>query len=72
MLTLEKMKERVSKYQMYFDDDFKEVLITQGVGQTRWVKVSYDRARQWIEAGIDDLDCKSKEQMLELIDSWEK
>ena len=71
MLTLEQMKERVSKYLMEFDEDLKRILITHGVGQTRWVEVTYKRARQWVEAGIDDIDCKSKEKMLELINTWE-
>lgn len=72
MLTLEQMKERVLNYQMSFDEDFKEVLITHGSGQTTWVKVSYDRAIDWVNVGIDDLDCRSKDEMLELLNKWKR
>ena len=71
MKTLDQMKQEVSKYQMWFDQNDKKVFITKGSGQTTWVKVSYKRALQWVEVGIDDLDCRSKEEMIELINSWE-
>jgi len=70
MLTLEQMKERVDNYMITFDVDFKEASITKGIGQTTWVTVSNKRAMQWVEAGIQDLDCRSKERMLELINTW--
>ena len=70
MLTLEQMKERVADYMIEFDVDFKEASITKGSGQTTWVTVSTKRAIQWVEAGIEDLDCRSKERMLELLNSW--
>lgn len=70
MLTLEQMKERVDNYMITFDVDFKEASITKGAGQTTWVTVSNKRAIQWVEAGIQDLDCRSKERMLELLNTW--
>ena len=70
MLTLEQMKERVSNYMILFDEDLKEVSITKGSGQTTWVTISTKRAIEWVEAGIDDLDCRSKNEMLELLNSW--
>lgn len=71
MKTLDQMKQEVSKYQIWFDEDSQKVFITKGSGQTTWVKVSYKRALQWIEAGINDLDCRSKQEMNEIVNSWE-
>lgn len=70
MLTLEQMKKQVSKCQLSFDEENKEVWITKGTGQTNWVQLSYDRAIEWINVGIDDIDCRSKEEMLKLLNSW--
>lgn len=69
MLNQQKMTEQVSKYQMGFVLDTKEVFIIKD-SNDEWVKVSYKRAVEWINAGIDDIDCRSKEQMLKLVSSW--
>lgn len=70
MLKLEQMKEQVSNYMIEFDEVFKEVNITKGSGQTSWVTVSIERAIQWVEAGIKDNDCRTKQEMLDLLESW--
>jgi hypothetical protein len=70
MLKLEQMKEQVSNYMIEFNEVFKEVRVTKGSGQTNSVKVSIKRAMEWIEVGIKDLDCRSKQEMLDLLDSW--
>lgn len=68
MLNQQKMTEQVSRYQMGFVLDSKEVFIIKD-SNDEWVKVSYKRAVEWINAGIDDIDCRSKEQMLKLVSS---
>lgn len=70
MLTLEKMKEQVNNYQITFDEYSKEAFITKGFGQTNWVKVSIKRAIDWVNVGIDDIDCRDKKEMLDLLNSW--
>jgi hypothetical protein len=70
MLTVEKMKEQLEDYQMWFDESQKKVYIAKGCGTVNWVKVSYKRALQWIQVGIDDLDCRTEEEMINLINSW--
>ena len=69
MLSPERMKEQAPKYQIYFDEDTKEALIAKDSNQT-WVKVSIKRAIDWVNAGIDDLDCRSKKEMLEMLNTW--
>lgn len=72
MLTKDEMLKQVSNYQIYLDERRKEALITKGAGMTSWVKVSHERALQWIHAGIDDLDARDKEDMLILVNQWIK
>ena len=71
MLSLERMKEQVKDYQIYFDESDEKVYITKGSGMTNWIKISYKRALKWINVGIDDLDCRSKQEMINLISLWE-
>lgn len=70
MLTLEKMKEQVNKFQITFDEYSKEAFVTKGLGQTNWVKVSIERAIDWVNVGIEDIDCRDKQDMLDLLNSW--
>ena len=67
MLNQEKMKEQVHKYQLCFIEDSKIVCLIKPKGD---VELSIERAIEWVNAGIDDLDCRSKEQMLEILNSW--
>lgn len=66
MLSREKMKERIKKYDwvLWFDETMRKVYLNFEV------KLSYQRALEWIEVGITDFDCRTKEQMIELINSW--
>lgn len=67
MLKQEQMKEQVNKYQIEISEWNQTVYLLKPKGQ---VKLSTARAIAWVEAGIDDLDCRSKEQMLEILKSW--
>lgn len=69
MLSKEKMVQQVSKYQISFDMENKEVFIAKD-GNDDWVNLTYKRAIEWVEAGIDDLDCRSQEKMLTILNSW--
>jgi hypothetical protein len=70
MLTVEKMKEQLEDYQMWFDESQKKVYIAKGCGTVNWVKVSYKRALEWVNVGIDDLDCRTEKEMIETIKLW--
>jgi hypothetical protein len=67
MLSVDKMKDQVSKYMLSFDISSKEVYLIKPRGD---VKISTERAIEWVEVGIDDLDCRSKVRMLEILNSW--
>lgn len=67
MLTLEQMKNKLDDYQLAFVEDEKMIYLIKSKGQ---VKLSIERAIEWVNAGIDDLDCRTKNQMLELLNSW--
>lgn len=72
MLTQLQMKEQVQNYQICFDTDRKQASIIKGSGQGTWLNISIERAIDWVNAGIDDLDCRTKEEMLTLLKSWLK
>ena len=67
MLSLEQMKQQVEKYQLWFNEDAQRVYLLKDKGN---VKLSIVRAIDWVNAGIDDLDCRSKDEMLKLLNSW--
>ena len=67
MLNPERMKEQAPKYQLSIDSYSKEVYLIKSSGD---VQISTKRAIGWVNAGIDDLDRRSKEQMLEILKSW--
>jgi len=67
MLNQEKMKEQVHKYQLCFIEDSKIVCLIKPKGD---VKLSIERAIEWVNAGIDDIDCRSKKEMLEMLNTW--
>ena len=69
MLSNEKMRDQASKYLIDVCEEYKECVITRG-GNSNWVAVSLKRALQWVEAGIEDLNCKSQKEMKELIEGW--
>jgi len=71
MLSPERMKEQVYNYQISFDERIKEAYVIKGSGNSsKWVKVTTQRAIEWVNAGIDDIDCRSKKEMLEMLNSW--
>ena len=67
MLSTAQMKEQAPNYSLCFIEDSKIVCLIKPKGD---VKLSIERAIEWVNAGIDDLDCRSKEQMLEILNSW--
>lgn len=69
MLNSVRMNEQVSKYLMSIEDDCKKVYIVKD-GSQNWVKISTERAIEWVNAGIEDIDCRSKEEMLQILNSW--
>lgn len=70
MKSLEEMKKSIAKneYIMAFDDE--SIYLMKGNGS--YVEISPDRAKEWIEAGIKDLDCRNKEKMLKKIAQMEE
>lgn len=71
MISKDKMKQEAINYTMHFNEDFKHVSFTNG-RYSDWIKLSYKRAIEWVEAGVQDLDCRSKKEMLELLNQWIK
>lgn len=67
MLSTAQMKEQAPNYSLCFCEDVKVVYLIKSKGD---VKISIERAIEWVNAGVDDLDCRSKEQMLTLLNSW--
>lgn len=67
MLSIAQMKEQAPKYQLCFVEDSKQVFLIKPKSD---MKLSSERAIEWVNAGVDDLDCRSKEQMLMLLNSW--
>lgn len=67
MLNNEQMKQQAEKYQLYFDEIQEQVFLLKPKGH---VRITTQRAIEWVNVGIDDLDCRSKERMLELLNSW--
>lgn len=68
MLKPEQMKERANEYELYFYESAKEVYISHNGDE--YVKIKPQRAKLWVEAGIQDLDCRTKQEMLDLLNSW--
>ena len=69
MVNLDRMKQQAKRYQLAFDKTSKEIYLIS-YAKSGDIKISYLRALEWIEAGIADIDCRSKEKMIELIQSW--
>jgi hypothetical protein len=63
----EQMREDARKYMLAFGEDSKEVWLMKGQS---FVTITAKRAIDWVMAGIDDLDCRSEEEMLELLNQW--
>jgi hypothetical protein len=70
MLNPEKMKEAVrnNNYMIEILDSDKEAYLIKTAHNQ--VKITTNRAIAWVEAGIKDLDCRSKEEMLKILRSW--
>lgn len=67
MRTPEQMKGDAQKYLLAFDEDDKQVWLVKGNG---YVELRAKRAIDWVLAGINDLDCRSEEKMLEILKRW--
>lgn len=67
MLTLQQMEQQVDKYLLEFIEDDKQIYLLKTKGE---VVITCERALQWVEAGIKDLDCRRKNEMIELINEW--
>jgi hypothetical protein len=67
MLTVEQMKLQASNYMLDISEDTKNVYLLKTKGD---VKISHKRALDWANAGISDLDCRSKQEMIDLFTSW--
>lgn len=63
----EQMREDAKKYLLAFGE--KEVWLVKGNG---YVEITAKRAIDWVLAGIDDLDCRSEQKMLDLLNEWIK
>lgn len=69
MLKPEQMKEHAHRYLIEFDEISKQVVLTKDTSKSG-VLISTKRAIQWVNAGVEDLECRTKEEMLELLNSW--
>lgn len=69
MLKPEQMKEQAPRFLIEFDEISKQVVLTKDTSKSG-VLISTKRAIQWVNAGVEDLECRSKEEMLELLNSW--
>ena len=67
MIKSNHMEEQAQKYCLGFVLDDKEVYLCKHQSD---VKLTTKRAIDWVNAGITDLDCRSKEKMLEILNSW--
>lgn len=70
MLTPERMKEVVPNYLIQIDEDTKSIAITKG-GRSDWIRISVKRAIDWVNAGIEDLDGRSQDELLEILENWD-
>lgn len=70
MLNLEQMKQAIKSndYMLNFVETSKEVYLLKYTGD---IQLTVKRAIQWVEAGISDLDCRTQEEMLQILKSWE-
>ena len=64
MKSVEQMKLEAKKYLLSIDDSAGEVYLVKKSG---YVQISAKRAIDWVNAGIDDLDCRSTERLLEIL-----
>jgi hypothetical protein len=67
MVQKEQMKLEALKYLLSFETWNQTVFLVKKKGA---VKLTYQRALEWVEAGIDDLECRSKEEMIDLLNTW--
>lgn len=69
MKTMEQMKVEAVKYMLTFDVNLGIIFLMKSKGD---VIISPKRARLWVEAGVQDIDVSTKEEMLESINIIEK
>jgi len=67
MVKKEQMQLEALKYLLSFEEWNKTVFLVKRKGA---VKLTYKRALEWVEAGIEDLGCRSKEEMIGLLKNW--
>lgn len=66
---MEQMRAEAHKYMFSFDTEFAYIFLMKPKGE---VVITPKRARLWVEAGVPDLDVRSTEKMLEVINIIEK
>lgn len=54
----------VEKYLLNIDSDFGDVYLVKSSGE---VRITPQRALEWVEAGIKSFECRTKEQMIEAL-----
>lgn len=71
MLNREQMKQRIKEedYCLCIYEEDEQVWLLKHRGE---VRITPQRAIEWVEAGIEDLDCRSKETMLEVLNDLVK
>lgn len=67
MIKQEQMKIEATKYLLSLEDWCQTAFLIKSKGD---VKVSHKRAIEWINAGIDSFEGYSKQEMLDIINSW--
>jgi hypothetical protein len=74
MLSFEGMKNAVKEkgYIIQFVDDEICGRMVLLIKRNSECEISLKRAREWVEVGITDFDCKKKDEMISLIDKWEE
>lgn len=63
----DKMKEQARNYLLEIKEEEKRCYLLKSKGE---VEITPKRAIEWVNADIDDLDCRSKKEMLEILNSW--
>lgn len=69
MLSNENMRAEAKKYLIEINEEERSIAITKG-RHSNWISISVTRAIEWVNAGIEDLEGKSKKQMLEILNGW--
>jgi hypothetical protein len=69
MKTIEQMRVEAHKYMISLDSNSGVIFLMKPKGE---VIISPQRARLWVEAGVNDIDCQSTEKILEEINLIEK